>query len=212
MFLLEWLGVLLTLNELMVLAMFLLFIAMLFQGVPVAFALVGISLIFALFAEIFLDPYRFAFRDVMEFDRTGISYQRLAALPGRLFGSVVKNPVLVALPLFIFMGLMLDQSGVAQRMMHAMQKLFGALRGGLALTVLLIGIILAASTGVIGASVPLLGVMAIPATGKALRTSGSCPWITKPSALARRRRVPNPANIPSRSTTMGKCLPVKRFS
>ncbi|MEL7215718.1 MAG: TRAP transporter large permease subunit [Pseudomonadota bacterium] len=163
MFLLELIGGLLTLNELMVLAMFLLFIAMLFQGIPVAFALVGISLIFALFAEIFLDPYRSAFRDVIEFDRTGISYQRLAALPGRLFGSVVKNPVLVALPLFIFMGLMLDQSGVAQRMMHAMQKLFGALRGGLALTVLLIGIILAASTGVIGASVTLLGVMALPA-------------------------------------------------
>ena len=166
MFLLEWIGVLLTLNELMVLAMFLLFIAFLFQGIPVAFALVGLSLIFGLFAEIFLDPYRSAFRDIIEFDRTGISYQRLAALPGRLFGSVVKNPVLVALPLFIFMGLMLDQSGVAQRMMYAMQKLFGSLRGGLSLTVLLIGIILAASTGVIGASVTLLGVMALPAMMK----------------------------------------------
>jgi tripartite ATP-independent transporter DctM subunit len=65
--------------------------------------------------------------------------------------------------MFIYMGLMLDQSGVAQRMMHAMQKLFGGLRGGLSLTVLLIGIILAASTGVIGASVTLLGVMALPA-------------------------------------------------
>ena len=85
------------------------------------------------------------------------------ALSGRLFGNIVKNPVLVALPMFIFMGLMLDQSGVAQRMMHSMQKLFGGLRGGLSLTVLLIGIILAASTGVIGASVTLLGVMALPA-------------------------------------------------
>ena len=65
--------------------------------------------------------------------------------------------------MFIFMGLMLDQSGVAQRMMKAMQVLFGALRGGLALTVMLIGIILAASTGVIGASVVLLGVMGLPA-------------------------------------------------
>ena len=62
--------------------------------------------------------------------------------------------------------LMLDQSGVAQRMMHAMQKLFGGLKGGLSLTVLLIGIILAASTGVIGASVTLLGVMALPAMMK----------------------------------------------
>ena len=65
--------------------------------------------------------------------------------------------------MFIFMGLMLDQSGVAQRIMRSMQVLFGALRGGLALTVMLIGIILAASTGVIGASVVLLGVMGIPA-------------------------------------------------
>ncbi|MEL6645385.1 MAG: TRAP transporter large permease subunit [Pseudomonadota bacterium] len=143
--------------------MFLTFIWMLFRGIPVAMALVGVSLVFVLIAEFFLDPFRSSFRDVIEFDRTGIEYQRLQALSGRLFGNIVKNPVLVALPMFIFMGLMLDQSGVAQRMMHSMQKLFGGLRGGLSLTVLLIGIILAASTGVIGASVTLLGVMALPA-------------------------------------------------
>ncbi|MEM9474980.1 MAG: TRAP transporter large permease subunit [Pseudomonadota bacterium] len=143
--------------------MFATFIWMLFRGIPVAMALVGVSLIFVLIAEFFLDPFRSNFRDVIEFDRTGIEYQRLQALSGRLFGNIVKNPVLVALPMFIFMGLMLDQSGVAQRMMHAMQKLFGGLRGGLSLTVMLIGIILAASTGVIGASVTLLGVMALPA-------------------------------------------------
>ncbi len=163
MFILEFIGRFLTLNEFAVLAMFLTFIFMLFRGIPVAFALVGVSLIFALIAEIFLDPFRSYFRDIIEFDRTGIDYQRLSALSGRLFGNIVKNPVLVALPMFIFMGLMLDQSGVAQRMMHAMQRLFGGLRGGLSLTVLLIGIILAASTGVIGASVTLLGVMALPA-------------------------------------------------
>ncbi len=162
MFLLEFIGQFLTLNELAVMVMFLTFIFLLFRGIPVAFALVGVSLIFALFAEIFLDPFRGSFRDIIEFDRTGIDYQRLGALPGRLFGNVVKNPVLVALPMFIFMGLMLDQSGVAQRMMHAMQKLFGGLKGGLSLTVMLIGIILAASTGVIGASVTLLGLMALP--------------------------------------------------
>ncbi|WP_068118271.1 TRAP transporter large permease [Tropicimonas marinistellae] len=162
MFLLEAIGQVLTLNELAVAAMFLTFIFMLFRGVPVAFALVGVSLIFVLVAEILLDPYRSAFKDIIEFDRTGIDYRKLAALSGRLFGSTVKNPVLVALPMFIFMGLMLDQSGVAQRMMHSMQRLFGGLRGGLSLTVLLIGIILAASTGVIGASVTLLGVMALP--------------------------------------------------
>ncbi|MEM9707911.1 MAG: TRAP transporter large permease subunit [Pseudomonadota bacterium] len=159
-------GQFLTLNELAVLAMFLGFIWMLFRGIPVAMALVGISLVFVLIAEFFLDPFRGELRDIIEFDRTGINYQRLQALSARLFGNIVQNPVLVALPMFIFMGLMLDQSGVAQRMMHAMQKLFGGLRGGLSLTVLLIGIILAASTGVIGASVTLLGVMALPAMMK----------------------------------------------
>lgn len=159
---LSFIGQFLTLNELAVLVMFGGFIFMLFRGIPVAMALVGISLIFVLIAEFLLDPFRGTFRDIIEFDRTGIEYQKLQALSGRLFGSIVKNPVLVALPMFIFMGLMLDQSGVAQRMMQSMQKLFGGLRGGLSLTVMIIGIILAASTGVIGASVTLLGVMALP--------------------------------------------------
>ncbi|MEM9811255.1 MAG: TRAP transporter large permease subunit, partial [Pseudomonadota bacterium] len=162
MALLEWVGQALTLNEIAVAAMFLVFVGMLFRGIPVAYALVGVALVFTIIAELFLDPNRALFRDVIDFDRTGISWQRLGTVGGRVFGSIVKNPVLVALPMFIFMGLMLDQSGVAQRMMRSMQVLFGALRGGLALTVLLIGIILAASTGVIGASVTLLGVMALP--------------------------------------------------
>lgn len=155
----EWL----TVNEIAVAAMFATFIWMLFRGIPVAFALVGVSLVFVLIAEIGLDPYRRFWGEIMAFDRTGIDYRKLQALSGRIFGNTIKNPVLVALPMFIYMGLMLDQSGVAQRMMQAMQKLFGGLRGGLSLTVLLIGIILAASTGVIGASVTLLGVMALPA-------------------------------------------------
>ncbi len=163
MAILEFIGHYLTLNEVAVAAMFLTFIFLLFRGIPVAFALVGVSLIYILIAEIFLDPYRSLFRDVIDFDRTGIDYRKLSALSGRLFGNIVKNPVLVALPMFIFMGLMLDQSGVAQRMMISMQRLFRGLRGGLSLTVMLIGIILAASTGVIGASVTLLGVMALPA-------------------------------------------------
>ncbi len=163
---LSFVGQFLTLNELAVMAMFATFIWMLFRGIPVAYSLVGVSLVFVLIAEFFLDPFRGSFRDIIEFDRTGIEYQKLQALSGRVFGNTIKNPVLVALPMFIFMGLMLDQSGVAQRMMHSMQKLFGSLRGGLSLTVMLIGIILAASTGVIGASVTLLGVMALPAMMK----------------------------------------------
>ncbi|MEL6549393.1 MAG: TRAP transporter large permease subunit [Pseudomonadota bacterium] len=160
---LEFLGQFLTLNEILVALIFGTFIVLLFRGVPVAMALVGVALIFYLFAVFFLDPFRSAFRDVIEFDRIGIEWRRMGSVPSRVFGNIVQSPVLVALPMFIFMGLMLDQSGVAQRMMQSMQRLFGGLRGGLSLTVLLIGIILAASTGVIGASVTLLGVMALPA-------------------------------------------------
>tara|TARA_R110002126_G_scaffold151287_8_gene298226 strand:+ start:122 stop:1570 length:1449 start_codon:yes stop_codon:yes gene_type:complete len=155
-------GEILNLNQWMVLLMFVTFILMLFKGVPVAFALVGVGLLFAMIGELVLDPNSKILSQFIDFDRTRISYIKLFAISGRFFGGVVKNPVLVALPMFIFMGLMLDQSGVAQRMMRSMQALFGSLRGGLALSVMLIGIILAASTGVIGASVVLLGVMGIP--------------------------------------------------
>jgi tripartite ATP-independent transporter DctM subunit len=152
----------LTLNEWMVLFIFLVFIYLLFSGVPVAYALVGVSLGFAVLAAFVLDPLRSSINEYISYDQTRISYQRVFANAGRFFGGIIRNPVLVALPMFIYMGLMLDQSGVAQRMMKSMQVLFGAMRGGLALSVMLIGIILAASTGVIGASVVLLGVMSLP--------------------------------------------------
>lgn len=160
---LSLMGMLMDLNQWLVLSMFIVFIVMLFRGVPVAFALVGVALMFAVLGEYLLDPFRKSINTYIEFDRTGITYQKMGANAGRFFGGIIKNPVLVALPMFIFMGLMLDQSGVAQRMMKSMQVLFGALKGGLALAVMLIGIILAASTGVIGASVVLLGVMGLPA-------------------------------------------------
>ncbi len=150
------------LNHWVVLSMFLGFIFLLFRGIPVAYSLVGISLIFIVIGEFVLDPNKAILREFIDYDSARLSYKKLAALGGRFFGGTIKNPVLVALPMFIFMGLMLDRSGVAQRMMRSMQVLFGALRGGLALSVMLIGIILAASTGVIGASVVLLGVMGIP--------------------------------------------------
>ncbi len=150
------------LNQWMVLLMFITFIVMLFRGIPVVYALVGVSLIFILVGEVVLDPSKKLINEYIEFKRTGITYIKLFANGGRFFGGIIKNPVLVALPMFIYMGLMLDQSGVATKMMKSMQVLFGALKGGLSLTVMVIGIILAASTGVIGASVVLLGVMAIP--------------------------------------------------
>jgi tripartite ATP-independent transporter DctM subunit len=156
----------LTLNQWMVLAMFAVFIWMLFRGIPVAFALVGVSLIFIILAEFVLNPFKGALNEVIDFKSARLEYRKMFSNSGRFFGGTIQNPVLVALPMFIFMGLMLDQSGVAQRMMRSMQVLFGALRGGLALSVMLIGIILAASTGVIGASVVLLGVMGLPAMMK----------------------------------------------
>lgn len=156
-------GALMDLNQWMVLTMFAIFIFMLFRGIPVVYALVGVSLIFVLIGVFLLDPNRKFIEEYIAFNRTGITYQKLAVNGGRFFGGIIKNPVLVALPMFIFMGLMLDQSGLAQKMMRSMQVLFGALKGGLALSVMLIGVVLAASTGVIGASVVLLGVMGIPA-------------------------------------------------
>ncbi|WP_275097109.1 TRAP transporter large permease [Sedimenticola hydrogenitrophicus] len=139
-------------NEILVIAMFVSFIALLFTGFPVAWALAGIGILFAgvgYLADNYLDTM------------TGLDYSTLGLAVGRIFG-IMTNWVLVALPMFIFMGLMLDKSGVAERMMHAMQGLFGRVRGGLAIAVTLIGIILAASTGIIGASVVLLGVMSLP--------------------------------------------------
>ena len=159
---LSLMGGLMGLNEWLVLAMFITFITMLFRGIPVVYSLVGVSLVFTVFAIFVLDPNKTLINEYIHFKKTGLSYKKLFAVGGRFFGGTIKNPVLVALPMFVFMGLMLDQSGVAQRMMRSMQVLFGALRGGLALTVMIIGIILAASTGVIGASVVLLGVMGIP--------------------------------------------------
>ncbi|MCP4994835.1 MAG: TRAP transporter large permease subunit [Gammaproteobacteria bacterium] len=139
-------------NEILVIAMFASFIILLFTGFPVAWVLAGVGILFAgvgYLSDAYLDTV------------TGLDYSTLGLTVGRIFG-IMDNWVLVALPMFIFMGLMLDKSGVAERMMHSMQLMFGRVRGGLAIAVTLIGIILAASTGIIGASVVLLGVMSLP--------------------------------------------------
>jgi len=136
----------------LVIGMFVSFIALLFTGFPVAWVLAGVGIIFAGVASM---------SDSIGWTMTGLDYNTLGLLVGRIFG-IMDNWVLIALPMFIFMGLMLDKSGIAERMMHSMQKLFGNIRGGLAVTVALIGVILAASTGIIGASVVLLGLMSLP--------------------------------------------------
>jgi len=137
----------------LVIGMFVTFILLLFTGFPVAFVLSGVGILFA--------GIGWWTDNVMEWTMTGLDYNTLGLLVGRIFG-IMDNWVLIALPMFIFMGLMLDKSGMALRMMSSMQKLFGKVRGGLAITVTLIGIILAASTGIIGASVVLLGLMSVP--------------------------------------------------
>ena len=137
----------------LVIGMFVTFIALLFTGFPVAWVLSGVGIAFAGIAWMSDNIFRLTM--------TGLDYNTLGLLVGRIFG-IMDNWVLIALPMFIFMGLMLDKSGIAERMMHSMQKLFGNIRGGLAVTVALIGVILAASTGIIGASVVLLGLMSLP--------------------------------------------------
>jgi tripartite ATP-independent transporter DctM subunit len=132
--------------------MFVTFIAFLFSGYPISFVLMGTAALFTLvgyLADIYLDT------------TTGVSYLYVGMVVNRIY-KLMDNWVLVAIPMFIFMGLMLDRSGIAEKMMGSMQNLFGKVRGGLAVTIALIGIVLAASTGIIGASVVLLGLLAIP--------------------------------------------------
>jgi tripartite ATP-independent transporter DctM subunit len=140
-------------NSLLVFGMLLVFIAFLFTGIPIAFVLGGVAMLFTVvgyFSDLWVDT------------ATGLDFQMIGIVVNRLY-RIMYNWILVALPMFIFMGLMLDRSGIAERMMYAFQNLFGKVRGGLAVTVTLIGIILAASTGIVGASVVLLGLLSLPA-------------------------------------------------
>lgn len=109
-------------------------------GYPVAFTLGGLSLIYAF---IFLDP------------------AVLTLLPNRVMG-VMENSVLLAVPLFIFMGIMLERSGLAERMLQTMSELFGRVRGGMAISVIIVGALLAASTGIVGATVVTMGLISLP--------------------------------------------------
>nr|WP_233139811.1 TRAP transporter large permease subunit [Marivita geojedonensis] len=139
--------------------MFLTFIALLFTGFPVAWVLAGTGVLYCGIAYLF-DNGMMNWTGLEE-TLIGLDYLSLGAVVNRVYATM-SNAVLVALPMFIFMGLMLDESGVAEKLMSSMQRLFGRTRGGLAITVTMIGIILAASTGIIGASVVLLGVLALP--------------------------------------------------
>ncbi|MBO9475242.1 TRAP transporter large permease subunit [Shimia sp. R10_1] len=148
-----------TTEEMMVMGMFMTFIGLLFTGFPVAWTLAGTGMIFGFAAYLFDNDLMLW--TGLESTFTGLDYLTLGAVVNRVYATM-SNAVLVALPMFIFMGLMLDESGVAERLMTAMTRLFGTVRGGLAITVTLIGIVLAASTGIVGASVVLLGVLSLP--------------------------------------------------
>ncbi|MFV0382422.1 TRAP transporter large permease [Paracoccus sp. (in: a-proteobacteria)] len=141
------------LEEICVIGIFATFGLLLMTGFPVAWVLGGTAVIWTLIGVVSVEW----FGANLWFDYSS----SLALVPERVWGTV-ENETLVALPMFIFMGIMLDQSGIAERLMSNMVKLFGALRGGYAVTVIVIGMLLAATTGIIGASVVLLGMLSLP--------------------------------------------------
>lgn len=128
------------------LLMFVVLGVMLFSGYPVAFVLGGVGLMFG-FIGIGLDVFRFP---------------QFFLIVSRIYGGTMENPVLVAVPMFIFMGTMLERSGIARELLYALQVLTRRVPGGLALSVTLLGTVMAATTGIIGASVVMITLMALP--------------------------------------------------
>ncbi|MFT5165682.1 MAG: tripartite ATP-independent transporter DctM subunit [Saprospiraceae bacterium] len=126
--------------EVLALLLFISILVLILYGYPVAFTLGGISILYAL---CFLDPVSFT------------------ALPPRIMG-VMSNSILIAVPLFIFMGIMLEKSGLAESLLETMAMLFGSVPGGLAISVVIVGALLAASTGIVGATVVTMGLISLP--------------------------------------------------
>jgi len=120
--------------------MFFVALVMLLFGFPVAFTFGGIALLFGVFAD---GPEMFAF------------------MPYRI-QSIMENSVLMAVPLFIFMGIVLQKTKLAEALLESMGRLFGSVRGGIAMSTILVGGLLAASTGVVGASVVAMGLISLP--------------------------------------------------
>lgn len=132
-------------TELMALLLFIAICLTLMAGYPVAFVLGGVSLLFAVLGML-MGIFDMGF---------------MGSLPSRLYG-IMNNQTLLAVPLFVFMGVMLEKSRVAEDLLESMSRLFGTLRGGLAISVCVVGALLAASTGVVGATVVTLGLLALP--------------------------------------------------
>jgi len=136
--------------EYLSLLMFAVVCGILLLGYPVAFTLGGTALAFAFVGSWF---------DLFDL-------RLLGGLPSRYFG-VMVNEVLVAVPLFVFMGVVLERSKLAEQLLETMGLLFGRLRGGLAYSVTIVGMLLAASTGIVGAAVVTMGLLSLPAMLKA---------------------------------------------
>ena len=128
------------------LLLFALVCLILLAGFPVAFTLAGVSLIFAAIVSLF----------------GGFDLYLLETIPNRLYG-VMTNATLIAVPLFIFMGVIMEKSKVAEDLLTSMAKLFGRMKSGLGLSVVFVGAILAASTGIVGATVIAMGLISLPA-------------------------------------------------
>ncbi|BCG63125.1 MAG: hypothetical protein methR_P0816 [Methyloprofundus sp.] len=129
----------------MALWMFLAVFIVLLSGYPVAFVLSGTALMFALLG--------------LQMDTFDPDF--LAALPNRLFG-IMNNETLIAVPLFVFMGVILERAKIAESLLEAMAELFGSLHGGLGIAVTIVGMLMAASTGIVGATVVTMGLLSLP--------------------------------------------------
>ncbi|WP_020399377.1 TRAP transporter large permease [Kordiimonas gwangyangensis] len=130
----------------LVISMFVALVGLLLSGFPVAFTLGGTGLLFGLIGI-----------------ATGtLDATFLEILPNRLFGNVIRNELLFAIPLFVAMGVMLEKSNVAEDLLENMGRLFGRLRGGLGISVTLVGALLAASTGIVGATVVTMALLSLP--------------------------------------------------
>ncbi|WP_424980054.1 TRAP transporter large permease [Leisingera sp. S232] len=136
----------------MAIALFASFVLLIFTGYPVAWLMGGLAVAFtavSVLSDTYLDTF------------FGVDWGYSSIIVDRIY-AVMNNWVLVALPMFVFMGIMMDKSGIAEDLMTDLSKLFGRVRGGLAITVVIIGVLLAASTGIIGAAVVLLAILGIP--------------------------------------------------
>ena len=133
--------------EVLALLLFALIFILILKGYPVSFTLGGVSILFGLGLMLFAPEY-FVFND-------------FKLIANRIMGTL-GNYVLMAIPLFIYMGIMLEKSGLAEGLLETMALLFGKVRGGLAISVIVVGALLAASTGIVGATVVTMGLISLP--------------------------------------------------